>query len=191
MGKKYDFGDYVYIEQKRHGVENEKYLYKVIKAGIRSNYYVKAPVQIPAKQEKGHELEDVVLCVCCGIDETQVLPFRVKDLVPLELSKKDKIIQKIKNMKDKEVDKIYPNFCEHPSFSKKYNSAKCNDCGSYMGHFCKSSPDNLCYYFSEEAEAKLFVTLHNGSRHSLPKDHDVEGESDDWCIFCGEPEDRK
>ena len=38
-----DFGDHVLIEQKRHGVENEIYLHKVIRR-LESNTFVDVPV---------------------------------------------------------------------------------------------------------------------------------------------------
>lgn len=74
-----DFGDYVLIEMKRHGVPNEKYLHKVIGVS-KTNYYVNVPVQSPAREEIHSESEDVVSCVCCGIDETIVLKYRIKDV---------------------------------------------------------------------------------------------------------------
>lgn len=73
-----DFGDYVTIEMKRYGVPNEQYLHKVIKR-FKSNSYVSVPVQSPA-QETNSELEEVVSCICCGVEETDVFNYRVKDV---------------------------------------------------------------------------------------------------------------
>jgi len=77
------FGDYVLIEQKRYGAENEMYLYKVIGTSA-SNECVDVPVQSPATAtlHKVKELEPVVSCICCGICETEVLKYRVKDVKP-------------------------------------------------------------------------------------------------------------
>lgn len=77
------FGDYCTIEQKRFGVPNEIYLHKVIGADSQSNSYVDVPVQSPAKETlHPGELVDVVRCVCCGVDEREILKYRASDLRP-------------------------------------------------------------------------------------------------------------
>ena len=76
-----DFGDYAIIEQKRYGVENEHYLHKVIGRG-RSNTWVDVPVQTPAKEIIHDHMEDVIRCVCCGVDERTILKYRVSDVKP-------------------------------------------------------------------------------------------------------------
>lgn len=78
----FKFGDYVTIEQKRFGVENEHYHHKVI--GVKkSNTYVTVPVQ--NRKEVNHgEVVDVVCCVCCGVDEREIFKYRVEDVVLLE-----------------------------------------------------------------------------------------------------------
>jgi hypothetical protein len=73
------FGGYVKIEQKRYGVENEMYLHKVIGAS-ESNAWVDVPVQTPAKEILHNKLEPVVSCICCGVCETEVLRYRIKDV---------------------------------------------------------------------------------------------------------------
>jgi hypothetical protein len=70
-----DFGDFVLIEQKRFGVPNEKYLYKVINR-LYSNGYVDTPVQAGSKETLHSESVEVVSCICCGVMETEVLKFR-------------------------------------------------------------------------------------------------------------------
>lgn len=75
-----DFGDYVLIEQKRYGAPNEMYAHKVV-GRLRSNAYVTVPVQTPAiEQLHGGEVVDVVSCICCGVDETEVLKYRLQDV---------------------------------------------------------------------------------------------------------------
>jgi hypothetical protein len=73
------FGDYVEIEQKRYGCENEMYLHKVI-GTLESNAWVDVPVQTPAKETLHKEFEPVVNCICCGVSETRVLKYRIKDV---------------------------------------------------------------------------------------------------------------
>jgi len=73
------FGDYVEIEQKRYGIENEMYLHKVIQP-LKSNSWVDVPVQTPAKETLHKESEPVVGCICCGVCEREVLNYRIKDV---------------------------------------------------------------------------------------------------------------
>lgn len=73
------FGDYVVIEMKRHGVENERYTHKVI-GQLGSNAYVDVPVQDPVKETIHDKVVPVVACICCGVDETKVFRFRVEDV---------------------------------------------------------------------------------------------------------------
>ena len=75
------FGDYCTIEMKRYGCCNENYVHKVIQ-NLRSNMWVDVPVQSPAHETNHNEMADVVRCVCCGIEETKVLRYRVSDVVP-------------------------------------------------------------------------------------------------------------
>ena len=74
-----DFGDYCLIEQKRYGIDNELYLHKVIKQ-LESNTYVDVPVQTPAKEKVHNKMEKVIACICCGVSETEVRKYRLKDI---------------------------------------------------------------------------------------------------------------
>lgn len=75
----FKFGDYAIIEQKRHGVPNEMFVHKVIDQ-LRSNTWVDVPVRSPATETMHDEMENVCLCICCGVDETEVRRYRVKDM---------------------------------------------------------------------------------------------------------------
>ena len=75
----FKFGDYAIIEQKRHGVPNEMFVHKVV-GQLRSNTWVDVPVMVPATETLHGEMEDICLCICCGIDETKVSRYRVKDM---------------------------------------------------------------------------------------------------------------
>lgn len=66
------------------------------------------------------------------------------------------------------------------------------------GWRCLNSPDGVCAYSSEEGtgiyEGRRVVFLqYEGDSfiHQLPSTYDASNESDDWCIFCGDPEERK
>lgn len=92
-----EFGDYVTIEQKRYGCKNEQYLCKVI-GTQKSNHYVKVPVEAPAK-ESINEITNTVSCIVCGVNEIQVLNYRIEDVKLYSRSdwhKLKKVINKIK-----------------------------------------------------------------------------------------------
>jgi len=77
--KKIQFGDYVEIEMKRYGVPNEGYIHKVI-GRLKSNSYVDVPVQSPATEILHDEIVEVVACICCGVEEREVLYYRLQDV---------------------------------------------------------------------------------------------------------------
>lgn len=74
-----DFGDYISVEQKRYGTDNEKYSHKVIEV-TNSNCWVDVPVESPATESRHGIVSKVIRCVCCGVDETEVLRFRYEDV---------------------------------------------------------------------------------------------------------------
>lgn len=73
------FGRYCRIEQLRYGVPNEMYLYKVV-ASLRSNCWCEVPYKTASKEARHDSIEDCILAICCGIDETEVLRFRAADV---------------------------------------------------------------------------------------------------------------
>lgn len=73
------FGRYCLIEQKRFGVPNEKFIYKVV-SSLRSNCWCEVPYKAASKEVRHDRLEDCVLAICCGIDETNVQRFRLADV---------------------------------------------------------------------------------------------------------------
>ena len=73
------FGDYVVIEQKRYRAENEMYVHKVIGTS-ESNAWVDVPVQSPATETLHKEIMPVVSCICCGVCETEVRKYLIKDV---------------------------------------------------------------------------------------------------------------
>jgi len=73
-------------------------------------------------------------------------------------------------------------------------SAWCELCGEDLGWYCPKSPDHACHYFSEGGKVKLA----GGILVDIPEDcKDEDGsynpnwETDDCCLFCGSPEERK
>ena len=96
-----------------------------------------------------------------------------------------------------ELDELHRRLapCTHPLTVQKGDSHYCRTCKSHVGEgwWCPDSPDNHCYYFTEKwpGNAGRFVDLKNGDRRFFHKDHDHENETDDCCLFCGAPEERK
>jgi hypothetical protein len=74
-----EFGDYVQIEEKRFGVKNEFFTYKVV-GTLRSNKWVDVPVYSPRTERLHSEMEEVIACIVVGIEEREVLYYRVKDV---------------------------------------------------------------------------------------------------------------
>ena len=87
------FGRYCRIEQLRYGVPNEMFLYKVV-ASLRSNCWCGVPYKTASKEVWHDSSEDCVLAICCGIDETEVLRFRVADVefVPQKTCDRDALL---------------------------------------------------------------------------------------------------
>lgn len=81
-----DFGDYVEIEQKRYGVPNEMFLYKVVGA-LKSNAWIDAPVKWDSKPTIHDDMEIVLNVICCGVDETKVIRVRGSDCKLREVAK--------------------------------------------------------------------------------------------------------
>lgn len=66
-------------------------------------------------------------------------------------------------------------------------TARCLICGECHGWRCKESPDGVCHYRSKDGKVELL-----GNRKcDIPPTHDPSNESDEWCIFCDMPEERK
>lgn len=88
------FGRYCRIEQLRFGVPNEMFLYKVI-ASLRSNCWCEVPYKTASKEVRHDSIEDCVLAICCGVDETEVLQFRVADVdfVPKPICDRDALLE--------------------------------------------------------------------------------------------------
>lgn len=66
-------------------------------------------------------------------------------------------------------------------------SAWCSVCGEHFGWYCPDSPDHGCHYDSYQG----MVELSDGTKVPVPKYHDADYETDDDCIFCHQPNERK
>ena len=110
------FGRYCLIEQKRYGVPNEKFLYKVINT-LNSNSWSDIPVDYCDKDRKLHDhCEQVVNVICCGVSEDKVERYRLCDVELLpnklqsQLDQQKAMCNELKewlNKKSKILDKSY------------------------------------------------------------------------------------
>jgi hypothetical protein len=72
----------------------------------------------------------------------------------------------------------------------KEGSTWCEVCDKDFGHYCDVSPDHACHYFTEDG----MIKLNNGQiidSKTLDPDHDPDWETDDTCLFCSNPQERK
>ena len=83
---KLDFGDYCNIEQKRYGVEDEMFMYKVIGTG-KANYYRSVPADANNSENQHGPIVDIVKVIMCGVSEDRVETFRLKDVEPVKFSR--------------------------------------------------------------------------------------------------------
>jgi hypothetical protein len=82
--------------------------------------------------------------------------------------------------------------CSADHFGFGHGEAVCIFCKQNFGWYCHKSPDRTCYYYSDERKGKT-VTLKSGQKIDLPAEHEAQArwESDDFCLFCGGPDERK
>lgn len=86
-----------------------------------------------------------------------------------------------------EIRKLKSSCChEFPRFNSTDDSAICVGCGSDFGWLCPESRDGLCHYHSIDG----VVVMLNGEEIKVAEGHDADNESNEWCIFCGNPEER-
>lgn len=108
------------------------------------------------------------------------------------------ITSALENLSSNELEKLHRiiNRCRHPNegVRRKGLSPYCNTCNNYMeGWFCPKSPDKMCYYYSEptKVDGKFVIALRDGTSFPLGEFHLQDYETDDQCLFCGYPEERK
>jgi len=67
-------------------------------------------------------------------------------------------------------------------------STYCTICDLHFGHYCPESLDHACHYYTEDNGR---VKLATGELVDAPDGHNSKYETDDSCIFCGVPDERK
>lgn len=110
-----------------------------------------------------------------------------------------KIINRLEDLDVSVLKNLWQDICTHETIKEPKRkddspSAQCDDCSASLGWYCNESPDKTCYYYSSENPLnanKRVVQLRNGTVHNLESNHSYEYETDDCCLFCGAPEERK
>lgn len=121
------FGRYCLIEQKRHGVLNEKFLYKVI-GTLNSNAWSDIPVDIRDKEIKLHNhCEQVIDVICCGVSEDKVERYRLSD-VELLPSKLQHQLDQQKAMWNELKEHISNQIIHYDELSDKFKEENNNGC---------------------------------------------------------------
>lgn len=69
----------------------------------------------------------------------------------------------------------------------EYGFCHCAICGTNFRWYCPASPDRVCHYWSTDDQVELI----DGTSVPVPPRHDASNESSEWCIFCGDPRERK
>jgi len=111
-----------------------------------------------------------------------------------------RFIYKTTGVKQYKLENLSQRLCAHKelrdSDPEGGGSARCVACGKHMGHwFCPKSPDHRCYYNSEpNGDGSRHILLNGGTKHQITKEYrdaDAEYETDDDCLFCHNPDERK
>lgn len=97
------------------------------------------------------------------------------------------IHQKLEVLKNSCVHRFMPLTQEELKDKWCSVSAICTVCDKDFGWRCKNSIDGVCHYYSNDG----FIDLIDGRKVPTPPEHGPDYETDDSCIFCGQPSERK
>jgi len=87
------------------------------------------------------------------------------------------------------IDCDFSFFIKEDKWGGMKNTLTGNSASSW---YCPDSIDHHCHYYTERDDKGYYVELVNGDKlYKLPEDHDPDYETDDDCIFCHDPEERK
>ena len=113
----------------------------------------------------------------------------------LALSKSLKAIQSAIGVLQQQYQAEHEKCVNHAIAYTVDGHAWCEICEADFGWHCPKSPDHACHYFSERVAPGMepYVQLNNGQIAYLSIDHyeNQEYETDDCCLFCHDPYERK
>ena len=71
-------------------------------------------------------------------------------------------------------------------------SAVCTQCNKYYGWRCKKSPDGVCHYFTQpKGKSVPLIDGTYDNKKFKTKNYNQEYETEDLCLYCGHPDERK
>ena len=153
------FGSYCYIEQKRYGVPNEKFLYKII-GKFTSNAWSNVPVDANDKEPHiFNHSEEVVNVVCCGVCEDKIERYKLSDVEII--SNKD---QQLADLEAKLAESERKNF----ELLTKLNLKE------YAPAFCTLA-DRDCEALGQIERLK---------QRLADKEKEIESLKDNWNVLC-------
>lgn len=90
----------------------------------------------------------------------------------------------------KDTEKLLNKLRQLDELKKEYETRKAERIFSWD---CPKSPDYKCHYFTEEPwyDGRRVVYLSDGRTYGYDGQVPQEYESEDCCLFCGEPYERK
>jgi hypothetical protein len=109
----------------------------------------------------------------------------------------EKTLQAVTKMRDEWSEEIKQENCKHDGKIGKadYDAPQCKQCQKvFSSWYCPNSPDHNCHYYSHKVKGGFAITLVSGKEFKIEHKYtlqDHENEEEDWCIFCGQPEERK
>jgi hypothetical protein len=143
-----------------------------------------------------HTDDTVGLCDKCAIKVYRELGTLIREIRTTETAeailKYSKVNEFAREM-ESEIARRCPHIIVADSPGEEHTGAHCKICGRHYGWYCYKSKDHLCHYWTDrDREGYLYVKLADGDTdYDLPKDYDAALHNQEYCIFCGEPEERK
>lgn len=113
-----------------------------------------------------------------------------------EIGKTNITLNLMTKMRDDWSLSVTQDMCNHPHEKMIIEKDKpaCGECKKkFTDWSCPSSPDKCCHYYSKIGDMGYYVTLIDGTKHYLEgyTHEKANDETEDDCIFCGEPDERK
>ena len=123
------FGMYCRIEQFLYCKPNEMHLYKVV-ASLRTNSWCEVPYKAASKEVWHDRMEDCILAIHCGIDETKVQKFRIADVefLPRKECDREALMKLADDIECEQFDNISAPYCEPCLLKSNSEAPICGVC---------------------------------------------------------------
>ena len=109
-------------------------------------------------------------------------------IAPTPQFKRLKLAQQIVDAHNAKLEKLKIENCPHELVVRPWGSVSCNICKKSFGWSCPKSPDKVCHYECEIEDGE--IALIDGT--FTPSSTGIqEEEGSEYCIYCGQPDERK